>query len=211
MANKYKTPSLALKLRHSLKKCCTVAICSSIKENDGENCQSLEDFIYLCDKTWSTEVSSVALSTLTSNKMNKPQRISLTSDIQKLNQYIAAESKKCQAQLESDTNAECWQTLARVTLVSIILFNRRRAGETERLLLDEYKKRSTDNLSVKDIADSLSEVERVLCRTMSRVEIRGKHGRTVPNILTPQMVTAIELLVAKRHAVGISEGNPYVC
>ena len=142
--------------------------------------------------------------------MNKPQMIPLTSDIQKLNRYIAAESKKCQAQLESDTVAECWQTLARVTLVSIILCNRRRPGETERLSLDEYKKRSTDNLSVKDIADSLSEVERVLCRTMSRVEIRGKHGLTVPIILTPQMVTAIDLLVSKRHAVGISEGNPYV-
>ena len=66
MANKYKTPSLALKLGHSLKKCCAVAICSSIKANDGEKRQSLEDFMYLCDKTWSTEVSSVNLSTLTS-------------------------------------------------------------------------------------------------------------------------------------------------
>ena len=107
--------------------------------------------------------------------------IPLTSDIQKLNQYIAAESKKWQAQLESDTDAECWQTLARVTLVSIILFNRRRAGETEKLLLDEYKKRSTDNLSVKGIADSLSEVERVLCKTMSCLKIIGKHGALFPS------------------------------
>ena len=208
--NKYKTPSLALKLGHSLKKCCAIAVCSSIKANDAEKRQSLEDFMYLCDKTWSTEVSSAALSTLASNKMNKPQLIPLTSDIQMLNQYIAAESKKCQAQLESDTDAESWQTLARVTLVSVILFNRRRAGETERLLLNEYNKRSTDNLSVKDIADSLSAVEQVLCRTMSRVEIRGKRGRIVPVILTPQMVIAIDLLNSKRHAVCISEANPYV-
>jgi len=108
--------------------------------------------------------------------MNKPQMIPLTSDIQKLNQYIAAESKKWQAQLESDTDAECWQTLAKVTLVSIILFNRRRAGETERLLLHEDNKRSTYNLSVKDIADSLLEVERVLCQTISRVQITRSHG-----------------------------------
>jgi len=128
--------------------------------------------------------------------MNNPQLIPLTSDIHKLNQYIAAESKKCQAQLESDTDAKSWLTLAMVTLVSIILFNRRRAGETEQLLLDEYNKRSTDNLSVKDIADSLSEVERVLCRTMSSVEIRGKRGRIVPIMLTPQMVTIIDLLIS---------------
>jgi len=65
VTNKYKTLSLALKLGHSLKKCCAVAICSSIKENDGEKRQSLQDFMYFCDKTWSTEVSSSALSTLT--------------------------------------------------------------------------------------------------------------------------------------------------
>jgi len=92
----------------------------------------------------------------------------------------------------------------------MVLFNRRRPGESERLLLSEYNKRSIDNLSVKDIADSLSEVERVICRTKSRVEIRRKHGRTVPVILTSQMVRATDLLNCKRHTVGISEANPYV-
>lgn len=150
------------------------------------------------------------MSTLASDKMNKPQPIPLTSDIQKLNQYIAAESMKCRAQIEYDIAESAWQILAKVTLVSMILFNRRRAGEAERLLLSEYNKRSKDNLSVEDIADSLSEVERVLCRTMSRVEIRGKHSRIVPVILTPQMVTAIDLLNSTRNSVGISEANPYV-
>jgi len=210
LENKYKIPSLALKLGHSLKKCCRIAICISIKKNDDVKRKSLEDFMYLCDKEWSSEVSSAALSTLASDKMNKPQPIPLTSDIQKLNQYIAAESMKCRAQIEYDIAESAWQILAKVTLVSMILFNRRRAGEAERLLLSEYNKRSKDNLSVEDIADSLSEVERVLCRTMSRVEIRGKHSRIVPVILTPQMVTAIDLLNSTRNSVGISEANPYV-
>ena len=83
VTDKYKTPSLALKLGHSLKKCCTVAICSSIKANDGKKCH------------YKISCTCAIKPTLTSNKMNKPQMISLTSDIQKLNQYIAAESKKC--------------------------------------------------------------------------------------------------------------------
>jgi len=133
--NQYKTPSLALKLGHSLKKCCAVAICSTIKENNDVKRKSLEDFMYLCDKEWSSEISSAAMSTLASSKMNKPQLIPLTGDIQKLNQYIAAESKKWQDQLQSNTDAESWQALAKVTLASIILFNRRRTEETERLLI----------------------------------------------------------------------------
>jgi len=57
--NRYKTPSLAMKLGHSLKKCCAIGICNSIKENDAAKRQTLEDFMYLCDKEWSTTVSSV--------------------------------------------------------------------------------------------------------------------------------------------------------
>ena len=136
--------------------------------------------------------------------------IPLTGDIQRLNQYTADERKKCEADLESDTDEESWLTLAKVTLVSMILFNRRRAGQADRLLLSEYKKRNKDNLPVKDIADLLSEVERVICLTMSRVEIRGKCGRIVPEILTPQMVAVVDLLNYKQQAVGICETNPYV-
>jgi hypothetical protein len=84
--------------------------------------------------------------------------------------------------------AENWQNLARVTLVAIIIFNRRRAGEAERLLVSDYERRNKNPLGIQDIAESLSEVERLLCTTMTRIEIRGKRGRTEPMILTPQLI-----------------------
>ena len=208
--NKYKTPSLALKLGHSLKKCCAIAACSSIKANDVEKRQLLDNFMYLCEKEWSTEVSSAALSTLTAEKMNKPQRLPLTGDIKKINELIANESKQWQEQLETAVSANAWQALAKVTLAGVVLFNRRRAGEAERLLLSEYNQRNRNVLAVEDVAESLSDSERVLCATMARVEIRGKRGRTVPVIMTPKMVKSIDLLNANREAVGIQADNPYV-
>lgn len=42
------------------------------------------------------------------------------------------------------------------------------------------------------------------------VEIRGKHGRKVPVILTGEMTSSIDLLIKTRKAVGIPDENPYV-
>jgi hypothetical protein len=208
--NKFQTPSLALKLGHSLKKCCAIAVCVSIKEGDRDKRKVCEDFMFLCDREWSTAVSSAALSTLQAQKMNKPQMLPLTEDIQTLNRYINEESKKCMELLEAGASPETWTNLGKLTLVAIILFNRRRGGEAERLLLGNYLQRNKTPLAIKDISDSLSQVEKTLCSTYCRVEIRGKRGRTVPVILTPKNVKAIDVLNASRQTVGISEENPYV-
>lgn len=148
---------LALKIGHSLKKCCAIEACASIKNADEKTRKDSEDFMYLCDKECVAEVSSAALTTLAAQKMNKPQLIPLTEDIRKLNGFIADESKRCCTELESGTNlTDSWKTLAKVTLVSIVLFNRRRTGEVGRMKLSEYNNRNKNPLGVQDIADSLT-------------------------------------------------------
>ena len=42
------------------------------------------------------------------------------------------------------------------------------------------------------------------------VEIRGKRGRKVPVILTPEVKDSIDLLNKTRKAVGVPKENPYV-
>ena len=41
------------------------------------------------------------------------------------------------------------------------------------------------------------------------VEKRGKRGRKVPVLLTPEMKTAMDVLVDKRKEVNISPKNPF--
>jgi hypothetical protein len=78
--NKYAIPSLALKLGHALKKCCAIATCASIKDCDDDKRKASDDFKYLCDKEWTTQVSSAAMSTLASAKMNKSYLLPLTEE-----------------------------------------------------------------------------------------------------------------------------------
>lgn len=42
------------------------------------------------------------------------------------------------------------------------------------------------------------------------VEIKGKRGRKVPVIFTPELRQCVSLLISTRNAVGIPESNPYV-
>ena len=42
------------------------------------------------------------------------------------------------------------------------------------------------------------------------VEIRGKRGRKVPVILTPEMINSIDVLIKTRKTVGIADENPYL-
>jgi hypothetical protein len=158
-SKKYKNPSLALKLDHSIKKCCTIAICNSVKMGDSEKRTLLEDFMFLCDKEWSIEVSSAALSTLTVEKMNKPQMIPLTQDIQKLNRFLQDEAAKYSKQLQAGARSEYWQALTKVTLVGTVLFNRKRGGEAERLLMADYMKKNKNPLENEDIISQVNEHE----------------------------------------------------
>jgi hypothetical protein len=208
--NSYRIPSLALKLGHALKKCCAIEVCSCIKNGNSERKKRVEDFLYLCEKEWTSEVSSAAISTLTSAKMNRPQVLPLTDDIMKMNSFLNDESTRLQNIMAKSPTSDSWNALARITLVSTVLFNRRRSGEAERMLLANYENRRKNPLDVKDIADALSETERFLCRTMTLVEIRGKRGRTVPVILTPKLMKAIDCLIAQRGVVGVPQSNLYV-
>lgn len=54
-----------------------------------------------------------------------------------------------------------------------------------------------------DTGEALTELEKRLCQHFERVEIRGKHGRKVPIILTPAMVQSLELLVEERSSCGV--------
>ncbi|XP_042275071.1 uncharacterized protein LOC121901997 isoform X1 [Thunnus maccoyii] len=60
-----------------------------------------------------------------------------------------------------------------------------------------------------DLALGLSELEQKLCQHFQRIEIRGKRNRKVPLLLTPDMLSSMEALVAHRRACGVPNENPF--
>lgn len=90
-------------------------------------------------------------------------------------------------------------------------FNRKRAGEIERLLINDlrnYKTTDKENNSV--LYNSLSSSERAFAEKYVKVEIRGKLGRTVPVIIQRNLLVTLNMFLSYRTDAGVAEDNPYV-
>lgn len=207
--NCYHTPSLALKLGHSLKKIGDILLCRAISSEDEELIKSAERFIKLCTKEWTGLISHSALATMSKSKFNKPSTIPFTEDVQLLNQYLEKKSADAVEKLKRNESPQAYAELARVTLAQIIIFNRRRAGEVSKMTLESFQKRDQTELH-EDIAVGLTSFEQKLSKHFSRVETMGKRGRKVAVLLNPEIVNATNLIVQKRNGCNVHRKNPFL-
>ncbi|XP_060081304.1 uncharacterized protein LOC132560656 [Ylistrum balloti] len=200
-------PSLALKIGFSLSKCANIRLSKALVEGDSKVQDNVERFQRLYSMDWNTEVSSTALKSLETKKWNKPSLLPLTNDVVKFQKYLDQQIDANIKLLESK-NAQGWRPLCEAILVSIILFNRRRSGEVERLSLDVFSLKSKTDL-MPDVKETLNNLEKHLVENLSRVETRGKRGRKVPILFPKKTEEALDLLIQYRSAAGIEKGNPY--
>ncbi|CDQ60589.1 unnamed protein product [Oncorhynchus mykiss] len=204
-SDRYKTPSLALKIGYSLKRATEIAFGESRMTEDREAEAQAKRFIELLENNWNNCFSGLSLSDVPQFDVS-----SLTEDLIKLQKFLkVAEDTAKRELLESPTNA-VWKKLNETLLAEIALFNRKRTGEVAKMLLETYTNRKKSPASA-DIFNSLSRLEQELGDDkLTRVEIEGKNGRTMPVLLTARMISSLEILIANRDKVGVSKDNPYV-
>ncbi|XP_028298057.1 uncharacterized protein LOC114460324 isoform X2 [Gouania willdenowi] len=208
--NIYKTPSLALKLGHSLKKIADILECDAqMAGSDGEEfLKNVQKSRSLYGKRWDVCVSSQALQTLREAKWNTPNLLPFTEDVKMMHMHLDKCREEYQKTLKKDPNKRNWSKLATLTLCEVILFNRRREGEVSKMPLSAFTLRDTTGVH-SDLAEGLSPLEQKLCQHFQRIEIRGKRNRKVPILLTPDMLSSMEALVAYRRACGTPDENPF--
>jgi len=199
---------MPLKVGHSLHECANLKRAEAIQRGDTEQQNSAESFTQLYQMQWAKKISSHALRTITERKTSQGQMLPLAEDIQKLHLFLKESAENLTDQLERSPDIKIWTQLARVTLAQLILFNRRRGGEAQRLLSDSYQSRS-QNLE-EDVARGLSDLERKLLDRFIKVSVMGKRGRPVAILLTVVLQNQIEVLMKCRSAVGILETNMFV-
>jgi len=212
----YKTPSLALKIGHSLKECARIEIGTAMQASGSsgkEKVKVCQNFVRLCDMEWNQNVSSHALRSLRQSKFNKPTVLPLAKDVKQLQLYLKTSAKQHLDGLMDNVDVtKNWTELCRTTLTQVVLLNRRRGGEAERMLVASFlqaqQNRNTNFHD--DIQESLSTVELALCKMLMLVEIEGKRGRKVPVLLTQELQSQMNALIQKRSAAGVVDGNVFV-
>ncbi|XP_028292074.1 uncharacterized protein LOC114455202 isoform X5 [Gouania willdenowi] len=149
-----------------------------------------------------------ALQTLREAKWNTPSLLPFTEDVKMMHMHLDKCREEYQKTLKKDPNKRNWSKLATLTLCEVILFNRRREGEVSKMPLSAFTLRDTTGVH-SDLAEGLSPLEQKLCQHFQRIEIRGKRNRKVPILLTPDMLSSMEALVAYRRACGTPDENPF--
>ena len=206
------TPSIGIKLGHSLKKCAKILKGEGIRNCSKTLKNMADDYTTLIELSWNDEISRVARTELEQRKWNAPKLLPLTSDLQVLRNHIKNVTASAVIALGVNNHDIVeYRNLATALLTSLILFNRRRAGEPALMKICDFEnKLTTDSVINDEVKESLSQFELKLCKSFKRIELRGKRGRKVPLLLTKEMENGMKLLISLRKEVGTNPENPFV-
>lgn len=199
----FRKPNLAKNIGAALQKCAEIK-----KVTDGltdeKARKDADQFIDWFVASWGDFVSAVAKQSMQKVKFDKDNVLPTCQDIAALTKHVQEEGLAAQ---------ECddYQTLAKSTMCEIVLFNRKRAGEIQRLKKAEYENRKKGQELHPDVAGSLSKFELHLVKSLLRIEVRGKLNRRTAILLTQNVTEKIDhLLQLQSKQGGKAAASPYV-
>lgn len=208
----FESPTLAINFGTLLKKCCDLAYIKLI-QIDGTNDQrkDLKILKQLIESQWADEISAHASHNLHEKHWNKNELLPLTTDLKKLNVFLQTKAEEAYQQLlKTEENYSAYNNLKEVLYCQIILLNRRRPAEVAQLKVKKYIaiNNNLENNNKTEFENCLSETEKILLRSYSRIVIRGKRGRGVPILLSPLMKKYFDFLISIRFH--FAKDNEYI-
>lgn len=139
--NSFGTPYIGLNLGYSLLKCAHLKKGLAIRKRDHKMSEESDEFIALHKADWTNTISSRCLTSYRLRKVNTVQQLPLTKDLVTLNKYLGCSMKSRLEKLESCYSYANWRNLLELVLCSLIVFNKRRAGEMSKIQLSAYTTR----------------------------------------------------------------------
>jgi len=118
------TPSLSLKIGHSLKKCVNILRGHALRAKDKVLEEDADNFERLIVSEWSYLVSHHSLNALNTKKFNKVELLPLAEDLEKLRKSLLAKISSNVERLEQQPQLEVWSDLAQATLARLVIFNK---------------------------------------------------------------------------------------
>ncbi|XP_044765392.1 uncharacterized protein LOC123321723 [Coccinella septempunctata] len=212
----FASPTYARNIGTALKQCCDIAILHNLTSQNSvssaETEVKLKNMIHLFTSSWRFEISSQAGTDFNMKKWNKITIVPLAEDLKILKQYLISKAKTVISSLRSDPHDKiAYKILLETIYCRIILLNRKRPGELQRLLLQTYlnseAKEGTSNYEEFD--PIVSSTEKVLLKNFKRIVIRGKRGGGVAVLFSKDVQEHIDILLSVRKNL-VDVRNPYL-
>lgn len=130
--------------------------------------------------------------------------------LQTFDKYLAAAIQENKHLLvDNPNNLKAYRNLQEVIFCSILIFNKRRVGELQRINLLSFLKNYQYQAPLSEFENVLTESEKILYKSLQRVVIRGKRGRGVPVLFTKEIIESLDFLINLRKNFKLEE-NPYL-
>lgn len=186
---RFSKPSLALRLRHSLKRLATIALAeaNATETEDIEkfNGMSALEWGKLSEKSPGLERKASSLSST----------VLFTRDAQLFYEYLEAALVAAIEGLKKEGKTKTYVTLCRVTVALTAIINTCMPEVSEMTLKAFHERDKTSQ---------------VLSKHFIHVNIPSGTGPGTTVLLTSELVNAITLLASKREACGVHESNPFL-
>lgn len=208
-AERYNSPTVAINFGTWLKQACDVAVRLLMEQKEDTEAQRKDILLLksLLTSQWANEVSTQALSDLHQTKWNKVALIPLSSDVKTFNDYLGKQAEKCYQALQSNPDSYFdYTNLKEVIYCQLVLLNRRRPGEVAEFTVKTYKSIDLQAGNQNEFGGALTQTEKILLKTFSRIVIRGKRGRGVPILMSPTMKKYFEHSIECRDRF-VTENN----
>lgn len=196
-------PSLARRIGLALRKSCILSAQKAFSVGDKTLINATGMFMNL----FNNALSQFALGEKRwSDLQSKSFLLPFVNNVRILYCYLEKAAQCAMKELRETPSAQSYADLCKVTLAQILMFNRTH-GEVSQMTIKSFQEK--DQEQAPDIAEVLTELEKVLCEEYCKILVRPKMGAVVPIILTPDMIDAIMLLTEKREECSVSK-NIYV-
>lgn len=216
ITEEFMSPTFAKNIATSIKQCCDIAILFSLKKKDYYNTiqtseaeASLRTLKELFAAHWKFDVSSTACNNLNMRKWNKVTIVPLASDLKKFkNHLLTIAQSASQKLIKNNLNKLAYCKLLETVYCRVLLLNRRRPGELQRLPLHLYEQSEIRETNYEEFDDAISPLEKILLKKFKRIVIRGKRGRGVPVLFSDEIQSDIAILL--KYRPNFLNKNPYL-
>lgn len=205
----YRAPSLVNHLGNSAQECANILQTRAIKIEDEDLQAKVVNWLKLYKQGFYYGVGKSALNKLAEKKWNKPRLVPVAKDIMKLNNFINKTIEEANKSLDKGFDKKAFDDLNKATMLQVIVFNRKRIGEVEKLLISDFKKRHNIQQE-SEIYKTMTIRDKIVATRYMRMEVRGKLGRPVSLLISTKQVDLINKILNLRGKANVSTENPYV-
>ncbi|XP_037033503.1 uncharacterized protein LOC119072395 [Bradysia coprophila] len=212
--NYFKSPSPATNLVTLVKKVGLLLRDECIANKNKQLKEQTEDFIALFTSRSTIKINKLAAKSRAKMSLERVETMPTTDEINKFQEFLNRKCDEYCQLLNAGSFADerefsrTWIKLVEVTLVSIMMFNRRRVGEMQLCEISNYIRREKVTQDSKDLLFmTLSNESKKRVMRYSRMVMLGKRHVPVAVLLNPDIENRIDIILKFREAAGVPSTN----